>query len=128
MFDHTERLLFASAQQLQDATTGAISDGQRISAAFVAGYNGMQSVQPLYAGPLGDHPLASIVTDGAARLGLAESDATLALALLTWESYGRYQFQPAPATVEGAIAWAIRVRDAVLKLQASVAEKKQFGI
>ena len=117
MFDHTERLLVASAQQLQDATTGTISDGQRISAAFVAGYNGMQSVQPLYAGPLGDHPLASIVKSGAALLGLAKSDLTLGLALLRWEDYGRYHFEPPPLSVNGAIEWAGRVRDAALKLQ-----------
>ena len=124
MFDHTERLLVASAQQLQDATTGTISDGQRISAAFVAGYNGMQAVQPLYAGSLDDHPVASIVTHGAPLLGLSESDLALGLALLTWEDYGRYQLQPSPVTVEGAVAWAGRVRDGVLKLQVRVAQNK----
>lgn len=128
MFDHTERLLVASAQQLQDATTGTISDKQRISAAFVAGYNSMQAVQPLYGGPLGDHPLASIVKSGAALLKLAKSDLTLGLALIRWEDYGRYHFEPSPVSVNGALAWTIRVRDAVLKLQASVAEKKQFGV
>ena len=116
MFDHTERLLVASAQQLQDATTGTISDDQRISAAFVAGYNGMQAVQPLYAGPLGDHPLASIVKSGAALLGLAKSDLTLGLALLTWDDYGRYMLESAPASAVEAINWAMRVRDAAQKL------------
>jgi hypothetical protein len=128
MFNHTEKLLDASARWLHDATVETASDERRISCAFIAGYNILQAIQPPHSGSLADHPLASIVTDGAARLGLAESDSTLALALLTWDAYGRYQFQPAPATVEGAVAWAIRVRDAVLKLRASVAEKKQFGV
>jgi hypothetical protein len=123
MLDHTERFLNASARQLNIATIETVSTDQRISAAFVSAYNSMQAVQPLYAGSLGDHPLASTVTTAAALLELSESDLVRGLALLQWEDFGRYQLQRSPVTVEGAVAWAARVRNSALKHQASVGEK-----
>jgi len=114
MYEHTERLLNASARWLHEATVESISDDMRISSAFVAGYNAMQAVQAPYPGPLDDHPLASIMTEGATLLDLSEPDLKLGLALGKWEYYGRYHFEPSPVSVNGAVAWAVRVRDAAL--------------
>lgn len=115
--EHTARLLAASARQLQDAACKIGSEDLRISCAFVAAYNAMQAILPPHSGPLDDHPLASIVRNGAARTGITEADRALGLRLREWENFGRYLLEPAPVvSVEEAIAWAVRVRDAVLKL------------
>ncbi len=118
MFEHSERLLAASARQLGDATCETLSDYTRISWCFVAGYNAMQAVQPLHSGSVDDHPLDGIVRNGAMCLGLSELDLSLGLRLLTWEDSGRYLLEPSPVSVEGAKAWAERVHGAALKLQA----------
>ena len=114
LYEHTERLLNASARWLLEATAESMPDDMRIAFAFLAGYNALQSVQPPYPGPLGDHPLASIVVEGATVLGLPEADLKLGLALRHWEYFGKYHFEPSPASVSGAVDWAVRVRDAVL--------------
>jgi hypothetical protein len=54
------------------------------------------------------------VTEGATLLGLSEADFTLGLALRSWEDFGKYHFEPSPVSVDGALAWARRVRDAAL--------------
>lgn len=114
MYEHTERLLNASKRWLHEATAETMSSDMRIAYAFIAGYNAMQAVQAPYPGPLDHHPLASIVTEGATLLGLSEPDLKLGLALRQWEDYGRYHFEPSPVSVDGALAWARRVRDAAL--------------
>jgi hypothetical protein len=119
VFEHTERLLAASARQLLDAACETLPDDTRISASFVGGYNAMQAIQPTHRGSLDDHPLHSIVTNGAMRLELSNADLTLGLRLLTWEDHGRYQLEPSPATIEEAMAWARRVHDSALQLQAA---------
>lgn len=116
-FEHTARLLAASARQVHDAACETISEDRRISCAFVAAYNALQAILPPHCGPLADHPLASIIRNGAARAGLSEADLALGLRLRKWEGFGRYLLEPAPvASVEKAIEWAVRVREAVLKL------------
>lgn len=117
MPEHTQRLLAASERWLRNAAVETLSEDVRSSAAFVGGYNILQAVQAPSPGKPGDHPLASIVTAGAERLGLSKPDVDLGLALAAWEDYGKYQLQPAPASAEAAVAWATRVRDAALKLQ-----------
>ena len=119
MFEHTDRLMAASARWLHEATVDTVSDDLKIAAVAISGYNALQAVQAPHPGPLSDHPLASIVSEGAALLGLSESDAKLGLALIKWDDFGRYHFEPSPATLEEALAWAGRVRDAALKLQIS---------
>jgi len=114
MYEHTERLLNASARWLFDATAESMPDDMRIAYAFIAGYNAIQAVQAPYPGPLDHHPLASIVTEGATLLGLSEGDLKLGLALRQWEDWGRYHLEPSPVSVDGALAWARRVRDAAL--------------
>ena len=96
-----------------------VSEDIQIGCAFVAGYNTLQSVQPAYEGPLGDHPLACIVENGAAIVGLSEADKDLGQQLRDWEDYGRYQLQPPPVSLAEAIEWAQRVRDAAIKLLAT---------
>src|SRR5665647_3587705 len=108
MYGHTKRLLDASAQQLQTATIETVSEHTRISTAFIAGYNALQSAQPKYNGSLDDHPLVSIVRTGAECVGLSDADLALGLRLLDWE-YKRYWLEPPPATAEEAISWAGRV-------------------
>jgi hypothetical protein len=114
MYEHTERLLNASARWLHEATAETMSSDMRIAFAFLAGYNALQSVQAPYPGPLDHHPLASIVTEGATLLGLSEGDLKLGLALRQWEDWDRYHFEPPPVSVSGAAEWARRVRDAAL--------------
>ena len=114
MYEHTERLLNASTRWLHEATVESISDDMRIACAFIAGYNAIQAVQAPYPGPLDHHPLASIVTVGATLLELSEEDLKLGLALRQWEDWGRYHFEPSPVSVDSALAWARRVRDAAL--------------
>lgn len=116
--DHTEKFLVASETRLRDAKSESVSAGGRISSAFLSAYNALQAIQPPYSGSLNDHPLTSIVTNGAARVGLSETDLNLGLQLLVWEDYARYHFEPPPTSVLGAIAWAERVRDAVSKFSA----------
>jgi hypothetical protein len=117
LYEHTERLLAAAARWLHDATLETASVDTRISCAFVGGYNLLQAIQPPYEGPLGDHPLASIVADGIVLLDLDKSDLILALALCKWEDYGRYVLEPSPASIEEVVAWAERIRAAALKRQ-----------
>ena len=112
MYEHSKRLLDASARQLHAVTIETVSEHTRISTAFVAGYNA-QSIQPKYGGPLGDHPLMSIVQTGAACTGMSDVDLTLGLKLLEWE-HKRYWLEPPPVTIDEAVACAGRVRDAVL--------------
>ena len=114
MYEHTERLMNASARWLHEATAETMSSDMRISCAFLAGYNALQSVQAPYPGPLDHHPLASIVTEGTTLLGLSEPDLKLGLALRQWDDYDKYHFEPPPVSVSGALAWAGRVRDAAL--------------
>ena len=99
----------------------------RVSSAFASGYNVMQGVQTLHSGRLGDHPLASIVRNGAACLELAESDLSLGLRLLDWENYARYMLEPSPVCAQSAIAWARRVRDAAFELQVKVSAANQLN-
>lgn len=113
LYEHTKRLLEASAQQLHTATIETVSWHTRISTAFVAGYNALQAAQPKYSGSLADHPLVSIVRTGADCVGLSDADLALGLRLLDWE-YKRYWLEPPPATAEEAVLWAGRVREAVL--------------
>lgn len=114
MYEHTERLLNASKRWLHEATAETMSSDMRIAYAFIAGYNAIQAVQAPYPGPLDHHPLASIVTEGATLLGLSASDLKLGLALSQWEDWGRYHLEPPPVSVSGAVAWAVRVREAAL--------------
>ena len=116
--DHTDRLIVNSDSWLQNAEIAGVSEDLRMSFAFVCGYNALQSVQPLYGGPLEDHPLPVIVKAGAALVSLSKADEDLGLRLLEWE-YTRYFLEPKPVTVDEAIAWAKRVRDAALRLIAS---------
>jgi hypothetical protein len=118
--DHTDRLIVNSDSWLQNAEIAGVSEDLRMSCAFTSGYNALQSVQPLYQGPLEDHPLPAIVEKGAALIGLSKADEALALRLLAWENT-RYFLEPKPVTVDEAIAWAKRVRDAALRLIASSA-------
>ena len=115
-FDHTDRLMSSSDSWLQNAETSDVSEDLRVSFGFVSAYNALQSVQALYGGPLEDHPMPAIVENGAAIVGLSEADRNLGLRLLKWE-YTRYFLEPKPVTVDEAIGWAKRVRDAVLKLR-----------
>lgn len=116
---HANNLLAASARQMYDANLETVPKDTRISCAFVSGYNALQAIQPPYPGSPDDHPLISMVTDGAAICRLSKSDLALGLRLLAWEDYGRYHFEPSPASVQEAIDWAGRVRDAVLKHRAT---------
>ncbi len=118
---HARRFLDASARQMYDANLETVPNVTRISYAFVSGYNALQAIQPPYHGSPGDHPLISIVKDGATICRLSKSDLALGLRLLRWEDHGRYYFEPSPASVQEAISWAGRVRDAVLKHQATKA-------
>ena len=118
-FAHTDTLIASSASWLQNAMVAGVSEDIQIGCAFVAGYNTLQSVQPAYEGPLGDHPLACIVENGAAIVGLSEADKDLGQQLRDWEDYGRYQLQPPPVSLAEAIEWAQRVRDAAIKLLAT---------
>jgi len=117
--DHADTLIASSASWLQNAMIAGVSEDIRISSAFVCAYNALQSVQPLYEGPLEDRPLASIVESGAARLGLSAADLIIGLRLREWEYYTRYQLQPPPVSADEAIEWAQRVRDAAVKLHAT---------
>lgn len=123
MYEHTNRLLSAAARRLQDAASETASNELRISSAFIAGYNALQAVQPPYSGPLDDHPLAALVTAGAALLGLPDDDLKLGLALRAWEDHGRYLLEPAPVSVTEAMAWAERVRKAAIEHQARSPER-----
>ncbi len=116
--DHTDRLIVNSDSWLQNAEIAGESEDPRVSFAFVSGYNALHSVQPLYEGPLEDHPLPAIVKTGAALVGLSKADEDLGLRLLAWE-HTRYFLEPSPVTVDEAIAWAKRVRNAALRLIAS---------
>jgi hypothetical protein len=116
--DHTDRLMANSDSWLHNAETAEVSENSRVSFAFVAGYNALQSVQPLYKGPLEDHPLPVIVEKGAELIALSEADRNLGLRLQEWE-YTRYFLEPKPVTVDEAIAWAKTVREAALKFLAS---------
>ena len=118
MYEHTDRFLGASAQWLHEAGVELIPNNMRIAFAFLSGYNAMQAVQVEYPGPADHHPLASIVTEGAKVLGLRAPDVKLGLALRRWEDWGRYHFEPSPASIDEALAWAGRVREAALAIQA----------
>jgi hypothetical protein len=119
VYEHTERLLSASAHWLEDATVETLSENGRISAAFVGGYNALQAVRPPLQGELWNHPLTSVVTAGTKLLELSKADLNLGLALVAWDDYGKYQLEPAPASVELVVDWAERVRNAALRLKAS---------
>ncbi len=118
MVAHTDRLMASSDSWLHNAEIPGLSEDLRMSWAFVSGYNALQSVQPLYEGPLEDHPLPVIVEKGAELIALSDADRNLGLRLQEWE-YTRYFLEPKPVTVDEAIAWAKRVRDAVQRLLAS---------
>lgn len=117
MYEHTQRFLDASAQWLHEAAVEPISNDMRVAFAFFAAYNAMQAVLREYPGPVDHHPLTSIVNGGAKMLGLRNPDAKLALALRRWEYSGRHRLEPSPVSVDDALAWAARVRDAAVALQ-----------
>lgn len=118
MYEHTQRLLEASAHWLQDAAAETLSESGRVSAAFASGYNALQAIRPPHQGELWDRPLLSVVAEGAKLLALSKADLALGHALVAWDDYGKYQLQQAPAAIEEVVAWAERIRDAVLRRNA----------
>lgn len=108
-------LLAASALRLRDANNAVLRQSFRLASAYLSGYNALQAVLPHGgAEDVDDHPLERVVTAAGERVGLSDELIAIGLALIAWERERISGPAAAPLSLAKAIAWATRVRDAVL--------------